>query len=230
MRPFLVIGLCALLVQVAISQLPAPCLVQDKVGAQPEASPASTRRVTHPSATLSPLLSYSTYSLAGVRRYGPQLSIQASLFRSTAESFDLHAGLMFRFRDTSSPVNLDEYTPLGLRPTTSPESPGSFLKGFRLGLLFGGLEYTWYLSESDFRPYVGAGAMILGWPYQNAFAGTIAPILKGGVLARFADGVSGFLELKRIIGTPLVLGGYLPPLNHLTGFSFGMAFAPPGWN
>lgn len=230
MKPFLVIGLCAVLVQVAISQLPAPCVVQSTVGSPPEVSHKSLRRLTYPSATLSPLLSYSSYSLSGAQRSGPLLSIQSSLFRNTTESLDLLAGLMFRFRDTSSPVNPGEYAPLGLRPATSPGSSESFLRGFRLGLLFGGLEYTWYLSDADFRPYVGAGAMILGWPYQKAFAGTIAPTVKGGVLARFADSVSGFVELKRIIGTPLVLGGSSPPLHHLTGFSFGIAFAPPRWN
>lgn len=230
MRTLFLSGLCALLVQVATAQFPAPCPAQDKVASQAEASRASIRRLAHPSATLSPVVSYSGYSLAGARRYGPLLSIQASLFRSTNESLDLLGGLMFRYSDTSSPVNPDEYTPLGVRPSTYPESPGSFLRGFRLGLLFSGLEYTWYFSDSDFRPYVGAGAMILGWPYQNALAGTIAPVLKGGILARLSTGVSGFVELKRTTGTPLVLGGFSPPLHHLTGFSFGMAFAPPRWN
>ncbi len=232
MKKLAVVGCFIITITVASAQIPEPCL---NVGSQSSQTNQQFQRTPVrsfayvPEIRLSPMLSYSAYSLGGSSRFGPALTIQASLFRTHSEALDISGGLMFRFRDSSKPARMDEYSPLGLNPHTYPQSPGSFLRGFRFGMGFGGLEYTWYLTESDIRPYVGAGGMILAWPYEGQVAGSVAPTVKAGVLANVSSGFTGFAEIKRIIGLPFVVGGESPPLNHLTGFAFGIAFAPR-WN
>lgn len=227
MKRIAVVGCFVITVAVASAQIPEPCL---STGAQSSQTNQQFRRASYvPESRLSPMFSYSAYSLGGATRFGPALTIQATLFRTPSEALDISGGLMLRFRDSSEPTRMDEYSPLGLNPRTFAQSTGSFLRGIRLGMGFAGLEYTWYLSESDIRPYVGAGGMILAWPYESQVAGSVAPTLKAGVLANVSSGFTGFVEIKRIIGLPFVVGGESPPIDNLTGFAFGIAFAPR-WN
>jgi len=231
MKKLAVIGYFVVTVAIASAQIPEPCLhvgQSSQTNQQFQRSPVRSSAYV-PESRLSPMFSYSAYSLGGVSRFGPSLTIQATLFRTHSEALDISGGLMFRFRDSSEPTRMDEYSPLGLNPYAYPRSPGSLLRGFRFGMGFAGLDYTWYLTESDIRPYVGAGGMILAWPYEGQVAGSVAPTVKAGVLANVSSGFTGFVEIKRIFGLPFVVGGESPPLNHLTGFAFGVSFAPR-WN
>ncbi|MEX2117897.1 MAG: hypothetical protein WEB37_13530 [Bacteroidota bacterium] len=232
MKKQIAVGCFVVMVAVASAQIPEPCL---NVGGQSSQTSQQFQRTPVrssayvPESRLSPMFSYSAYSLGGATRFGPSLTIQATLFRTHSEALDISGGLMFRFRDSSEPTRLDEYSPLGLNPYNYPRTPDSFLRGMRFGMGFAGLEYTWYLTESDIRPYVGAGGMILAWPYEGQVAGSVAPTVKAGVLANVSSGFTGFVEIKRIIGLPFVVGGESPPINNLTGFAFGVSFAPR-WN
>ncbi len=231
MRKQIAVGAFVVMVAVASAQIPEPGLNTGGQTSQSQQFQRNTVRSSNyvPESRLSPMFSYSAYSLGGAKRFGPSLTIQASLFRTHSEALDISGGLMFRFRDSSEPTRMNEYSPLGLNPYSYPRTPGSFLRGMRFGMGFAGLEYTWYLTESDIRPYVGAGGMIMAWPYEGQVAGSIAPTAKAGVLANVSSGFTGFVEIKRIIGLPFVVGGESPPINNLTGFAFGIAFAPR-WN
>ncbi len=132
---------------------------------------------------------------------------------------------MLRYRSSSELIDVNDYTPLGIRNYFSRNQPTG---GIRFGAGFFGLDYTFYLADGDVRPYVGVGAMLLGWPYRSGFAGTIAPDVKAGLQANLTSGFSGFVEMKHILGLPIVAGGS-PPLRGFTGLAFGFAFAPR-WN
>ena len=228
MKRILAVAVFITMVGVASAQISVPCLITAAQTSQTlERNPV--RRGYVPENRIFPVFSYTSYSVGGMQRAGTSLMLQGTLSKTPKEAIDILGGFMIRFRDPSEPVDASQYAPLGLRPDEYPRSSRSFLRGLRFGMAFSGLEYTWYLTETDIRPYVGAGGMIMMWPYEGDLAGSVAPTVKAGVLATMSSGFTGFAEIKRIIGLPLVIGGESPPLRNLTGFAFGIAFAPQ-WN
>jgi hypothetical protein len=211
MKRALVVAIFVTMVGVASAQMAAPCLNAGSQTSQLFTREPVKRMASVPDDRLAPMLSYSSYSVGGSRRFGPSMVLQATLFHAPREAIDVFGGVMIRFRDTSQPNDVRGFSPLGLRPEQYPESPGSFLRGLRFGMGFAGLEYTWYLTETDIRPYVGAGGMIMMWPYYGEIAGSVAPTVKAGVLTNMTSGFSGFAEIN------------------MTGVAFGIAFAP-NWN
>lgn len=184
--------------------------------------------VARRSSQLSPMVSYTGYTVGGKRLFGAAMIMQYSLFRSSSEAIDLLGGVMMRSQNTSDPVNLEGYTPLGIErySTSSSYRSPSYLKSLRFGLGFVGMDYTVYLTEGSLRPYVGLGGMVLAVPSQAGLFGTVAPDLKAGLLADFSSGFSGFVEVKHVFGLPLSFGSPATPFRDLTGLAFGFAFAP----
>jgi len=222
MKQIVAVASMTLIMSVATAQMPVP-----DVNQTPSAS-LKEQMVSHTinrSSFFSPSMSYSGYTIGGERFFGAALTFQYSIFQSCSESIDLLGGVMFRFRNVADPVNLDDYTPLGIRDNYGHSSP-SMLRGMRFGMGIVGMDYTLYLADGDVRPYVGLGGMLLAFPYQGAVAGTLAPDVKAGLLVNLSSGFSGFAEVKHILGLPITIGSPYAAFKSLTGLAFGLAFAP----
>jgi hypothetical protein len=68
--------------------------------------------------------------------------------------------------------------------------------------------------------------MVMAFPYQGTIGSTIAPDVKAGLLVNLSSGFSGFAEVKHVFGLPFSLGAPSTAFKDLTGFAFGLAFAP----
>ncbi len=222
MRNVIAVASLTLIVSVAAAQIPVPDLSQ--ISNTPREQRIS--RVVRSASFMAPTVSYAGYTIGGERLFGASLMLQYSLFQSRSESIDLLGGVMFRFRNVTDPIDMEDYAPLGIRPYNETHSSHSMLRGLRFGLAFVGTDYTIYLTEGDVRPYVGLGGMILAFPYQGTIGSTIAPDVKAGLLANLSGGFSGFAEVKHIFGLPFSLGAPSTAFKDLTGFAFGLAFAP----
>lgn len=230
MRQVLIAGVLISSMTIASAQLSVPDVNQTPGSARYASEQVLPRSAVRRTSQISPMVSYMGYTLGTDRYTGVSVMLQYSLFRTSSQALDLLGGVMFRGRNTSDPVNLDGYTPLGISyysTSSAPHSSPSYLKGFQFGLGFVGMDYTLYLSEGELRPYVGFGGMALAIPSQpTGLFGTIAPDIKAGLLADFSAGFSGFLEVKHVFGLPLSFGSPASPFKSLTGFAFGLAFAP----
>lgn len=224
MRSVIAVASLTLIISVASAQIPVPDLNQT-----PKASSLlREQRISRRSSSFfSPSMSYAGYTIGGERLFGASLIFQYSVFQSRSEAIDLLGGVMFRFKNVTDPVDLEDYAPMGIRDYYGHgRSSPSMLRGLRFGMGFAGMDYTVYLAEGDVRPYVGFGGMILAFPYQGNIASTIAPDVKAGLLVNLASGFSGFAEVKHVFGLPFSVGAPSTAFKDLTGFAFGLAFAP----
>ena len=224
MKQVVAVASLTLIISVASAQIPVPDI------SQTPNTPASLReqkvsRVFRNSSFFSPTVSYAGYTIEGQRLYGASLMLQYSMFRSRSESIDLLGGVMFRFRNATDPVDMENYTPLGIRDPYNDKEASQSLRGLRLGLMMLGADMTVYLAEGDVRPYAGFGGMLLIFPYQGIGA-TIAPAMKAGLLVNLDGGFSGFAEIKHVFGLPFSVGAPSTAFKELTGFAFGLSFAP----
>lgn len=228
MNKVLMTGFLISSITIASAQLSVPDLNQTPSAPRASNEQIIPRGTFHRSSQLSPMVSYMGYSLGSDRFAGGSMILQYSLFRTPSASIDLLGGVMFRSKNTSNQENLDGYSPLGLSrySTSSMSTSPAYLRSFQFGLGFVGMDYTLYLSEGSLRPYIGLGAMGLAVNASTGLFGTVAPDIKAGLLADFSSGFSGFVELKHVFGLPLSFGSPATPFKDLTGFAFGMAFAP----
>jgi hypothetical protein len=222
MKQIAAVASMTLIMSVAMAQMPVPDVNQPASASLKEQMVSHT---IHRSSFFSPSMSYSGYTIGGERFFGAALTLQYSIFQSRSESIDLLGGVMFRFKNVTDPVNLDDYTPLGIR-NNNRQSSLSRLRGIQFGLGLIGMDYTIYLAEGDVRPYVGIGGMLLAFPYQGSVGGTFAPDVKAGLLVNLSSGFSGFAEVKHILGLPITIGSQYGQFKNLTGLAFGLAFAP----
>ncbi len=222
MKRMVAVASLTLIMSVAMAQMPVPDIHQTPSTSLREQVVSHT---IHRSSFLSPSVSYAGYTIGGERFFGASLTLQYSIFQSRSESIDLLGGVMFRFKNVTDPLNMDEYTPLGIR-RSNQESSLSKLRGIRFGLGIIGLDYTIYLADGEVRPYVGLGGMMLAFPYKGAVAGTLAPDVKAGLLVNLSSGFSGFVEVKHILGLPITIGSPYAQFENLTGLAFGLSFTP----
>ena len=97
---------------------------------------------------------------------------------------------------------------------------------FGLGLGFFGFDWRTYLADGDVRPYVGAGASLIGWPSADSYAGTISPDLHAGVDVHLSRGVNAFAEAQYLFGSPTLFGSSGAGLSNITTLALGVSFAP----
>lgn len=211
-------------------QLPETCGTPIPEGASGSSRHSVLQRTSaaRSSSFLAPVGGYTRFTFGNETRFGPAFSLQYTLFRSPTEGIDFFGGILLGYQK-SGPVDLSEYTPLGIRSRYDRTQTRSFLDDFRLGMGFLGVEYTVYLTDGDVRPYAGMGGMFMLVPYQGSLMGTVAPTVKGGLQVHLRSGFSGFAELRHVFGLPNIIGPASPHLRGMTGAAFGFAFAPQ-WN
>ncbi|MEX1275239.1 MAG: hypothetical protein WEE20_04860 [Bacteroidota bacterium] len=177
-------------------------------------------------------LAYASFGLSGGERFGPTLFIQYSPNNRMNPMIDLYAGLMIG-GGKSGTVNENDYIPVASRwaPYYSPYSnvtnPYYYdYPRLSFGVAMLGADLTYYFARGDVRPYVGAGAMVLGWGNQGTYSATVAPAAKGGVQINMSRGLDGFVEVRHAVGVPSLIGPATEKFNGFTAASFGISFFP----
>lgn len=177
-------------------------------------------------------LAYASFGIGGGDRFGPTLFIQYTPNSRMNPVIDLYAGLMIG-AGKSGTVNEEEYIPLASRwasyysPYSNTINPYYYdYPRLSFGLMLLGADVTYYFARGDVRPYVGAGAMVLGWGNQGTYSATIAPAAKGGVQISMSAGLDGFVEVRHAVGVPSLIGPATEKFNGFTAASFGISFFP----
>lgn len=182
--------------------------------------------------TLSSMVAYGSFSVGGEDRFGPMFVVQYSPRRFSGPAIDFFGGILLQ-TGTSGPVNGQEYIPLAsyYAPYYSPYS--NFrndnyyrMPNFSIGLGFLGADVTFYMLEGEVRPYVGFGGSLALWTYSGRLSGTVAPDAKAGLNVHLSNSLSGFAEVRRMIGVPNLLNLSGPRFDGLTSAALGVSFAP----
>lgn len=177
-------------------------------------------------------LAYASFGIGGGERFGPTLFIQHTPNNRMNPVIDLYAGLMIG-SGKSGVVNENEYIPVASRwapyyspysNTTNPYFYDFPRLSFGLGLI--GADVTYYFARGDVRPYIGAGAMVLGWGNQGTYSATVAPAAKAGLQISMSAGLDGFMEVRHAVGVPSLIGPPTEKFNGFTAAAFGVSFFP----
>ncbi len=177
-------------------------------------------------------LAYASFGIGGGERFGPTLFIQYTPNGRMNPMIDLYAGLMIG-SGKSGPVNQDEYIPVASRwasnysPYSNTINPYYYdYPRLSFGLMMLGGDVTYYFARGDVRPYVGAGAMVLGWGNQGTYSMTVAPAAKAGLQISMSSGLDGFAEVRHAVGVPSLIGPATEKFNGFTAAAFGISFFP----
>ncbi len=178
------------------------------------------------------MIAIGSFELGDEDRFGPILIVQYSPARRSMPAIDFFAGVLVQ-TGSSGIINEDEYIPVAsmFAPYFSPYSDYRNDNLYRMphtsiGLAFLGADVTFYLAESDVRPYVGLGGALAFWTYSRHLSGTFAPDAKAGLSVRLGSGFSGFAEVRRMFDVPNLAGLDVPRFGGVTSAAIGMSFAP----
>jgi hypothetical protein len=182
--------------------------------------------------TFSSMVAYGSFSVGGEDRFGPMLVVQYSPRRFSRPSIDFFGGILIQ-TGTSGPVDAQNYIPLASYYTPYYSYYSDYrndnyyrMPNFSIGMGFLGADVTFYMLEGEVRPYVGFGGSLALWTYSSRLSGTVAPDAKAGLDIHLSNSLSGFAEVRRMIGVPNLLNLSGPKFDGLTSAAIGVSFAP----
>jgi len=229
--------LYAILVLLALdegfAQFPKPDLDQSPERSRTNTEAGRLPRISKRSqSSFQTMIAYGSFALGDEERFGPMMLLQYSMNRRSMPTIDIVGGVLFR-AGASGPVDQREYIPLASHFAYPYSSFGDYYTDpyyqrplVSFGLAFLGVDFAFYLTEGEVRPYLGVGASFAFWSYSSRFSGTIAPNAKAGLDARISNSFSAFAEVRRMFGVPNLVGPSTPKFDGLTAAAIGVAFAP----
>lgn len=180
-------------------------------------------------ASFAPLMGLSHYTLDDQAITGPTIGLQYLTREFSLIRFGLFAGVTLRpdglaYYRTEPFISYDQSQPYRFQP---PVYDGAVRTSrFAFALAFFGFDWRTYLADGGVRPYLGVGAQMVGWSYNNTFTGTIAPDAKVGLDVHLSSGLNAFAEGQYSFGMPTLFGSRFSSLRDLTTFAVGVTFAP----
>jgi hypothetical protein len=88
-----------------------------------------------------------------------------------------------------------------------------------------GTDFTFFFSQGDVQPYIGAGVMVFLYPYSNSLSWSAAPNVRAGLNLKINSGLSAFGEVRHIVGmNNLVVRN--DQFMNATMLAFGVSFFP----
>lgn len=229
MKRTISLALILALSSIAFAQLQEPCLNPQSTSVfAPQNGSKLSSRLSSRSSQVAPMAAYGNFSFGDRTFAGPALTMQYSPRRYAPMGFDFVGGFIMSF-GSSSVIDEDQYIPAGASFTRfrSPIGRNGF-RGLYLQSTFGyfGADFTYYLAEGPFRPYVGVGAFLVGAGYAGDFYSTVTPDAKAGVQVEIKNSISGFAEVRQLFGVPNFIGPGGTRFNGSTIAAVGISFAP----
>ncbi|MGB2866873.1 MAG: hypothetical protein WBD36_00355 [Bacteroidota bacterium] len=179
--------------------------------------------------SISPIAAVSRYVLDDHITIGPMIGVRFQSREFSSNAVGVSLGVILRpngfVEYGSEPFTYHDPQPLyQLQPPLASRVMRQ--TRFGLGLGFFGFDWRTYLADGDIRPYVGAGASLIGWPSASSYAGTISPDIHAGVDVHLSRGVNAFAEAQYLFGSPTLFGSSGSSLSNITTLALGISFAP----